>query len=88
MAYTSEFPPFYVTVDIVVFTIRADQLCALAVQRGSEPYQGRWALPGGFVDIDEDLVAAAARELVKERFLLQEDADRYIKAAKASDVLR
>ena len=66
VAYTSEFPPFYVTVDIVVFTIRDDQLCALAVQRGSEPFQGRWALPGGFVDIDEDLVAVAARELAEE----------------------
>jgi 8-oxo-dGTP diphosphatase len=44
---------FAVTVDLVVFTIRDDLLCALAVRRGIPPYRGRWALPGGFVQEDE-----------------------------------
>jgi len=55
-----------VTVDLVVFTIRDDQLCALAIRRGIPPYRGRWALPGGFVQEDEGLLDAAWRELIEE----------------------
>lgn len=60
------FPPFAVTVDLVALTIRDDRLCALVVRRGHEPFSGSWALPGGFVDLDEDLPDAAARELEEE----------------------
>ena len=66
MVYTSRYPFFYVTVDIVILTIREDALAALVVQRGEEPFAGRWALPGGFVDPDEDLLEAAVRELREE----------------------
>ncbi|WP_233604172.1 NUDIX domain-containing protein [Micromonospora sp. HM5-17] len=62
----AEYPPFAVTVDLVVLTVRADELCALLVRRGVPPYQDRWALPGGFVGIHEDLSDAAARELTEE----------------------
>ncbi|MBV9024848.1 MAG: NUDIX hydrolase [Streptomycetaceae bacterium] len=62
----SAHPPFAVTVDLVVLTVRRHALCALAVRRGEPPYQGRWALPGGFVRPDEDLMEAACRELVEE----------------------
>jgi 8-oxo-dGTP diphosphatase len=58
--------PFAVTVDLVVFTIRDDLLCALAVRRGAPPYRGRWALPGGFVQEHEGLLEAAWRELAEE----------------------
>jgi 8-oxo-dGTP diphosphatase len=57
---------FAVTVDLVVFTIRDDELCALTIRRGAVPYRGRWALPGGFVREDEGLVDAAQRELAEE----------------------
>lgn len=66
MAYTSQHPPFAVTVDIVLLTIRDDRLCALVVRRGSPPYEGRSALPGGFVGVDENLETAATRELAVE----------------------
>jgi 8-oxo-dGTP diphosphatase len=60
------YPPFAVTVDLVVLTIRDGQLCALVVRRGEEPFLGDWALPGGFVRPGEDLDEAAARELAEE----------------------
>ncbi|WP_422753920.1 NUDIX hydrolase [Micromonospora sp. WMMD708] len=62
----TDYPPFAVTVDLVVLTVRADALHLLLVRRGIPPDQGRWALPGGFVGIDEDLPDAAARELTEE----------------------
>jgi 8-oxo-dGTP diphosphatase len=57
---------FAVAVDLVLLTIRDAQLCVLAVRRGVAPYQGRWALPGGFVQEQEGLLAAAERELAEE----------------------
>ncbi|SER26073.1 8-oxo-dGTP diphosphatase [Lentzea xinjiangensis] len=61
-----DFPPFAVTVDLVVLTVRSDALCALLVRRGEAPFRGRWALPGGFVRIAESVDDAAARELAEE----------------------
>lgn len=61
-----QFPPFAVTVDLVVLTVREGALCALLIQRGEQPHLGRSALPGGFVRIDEDLDVAARRELFEE----------------------
>lgn len=62
----NEHPPFAVTVDLVALTVRDDALHVLLVTRGEEPFLGRLALPGGFVHINEDLPAAAARELAEE----------------------
>jgi 8-oxo-dGTP diphosphatase len=55
-----------VTVDIACFAEREGSARVLLIQRGRNPFAGRWALPGGFVDEHEALEAAAARELAEE----------------------
>ena len=62
----SEFPSFAVTVDIVVLTMAKGQLHVLLVQRGIDPFEGMWAIPGGFKRPDETLDEAAQRELNEE----------------------
>jgi len=66
MSYTYEYPHPAVTVDIAIFTIEDDDFKVLLIQRGIEPYEGSWALPGGFVGLDESLRRAAWRELKEE----------------------
>ena len=66
MPFTYEYPRPAVTVDITVFTVRNDELNVLLIKRAEKPFQGEWALPGGFVTEDEGLEAAAERELVEE----------------------
>ena len=61
-----DYPPFAVTVDLVVLTIHDGDLQVLLIERGEAPHQGAWALPGGFVREDENLDAAATRELMEE----------------------
>lgn len=59
-------PPFAVTVDLVVLSVRDARLVVLLVRRGEPPFRGRLALPGGFVRPGEGLNAAAVRELSEE----------------------
>jgi 8-oxo-dGTP diphosphatase len=66
MSKLSDYPQPSVTVDLVIFTIAEDDLKVLLIRRGQEPFKGKWALPGGFVEIDESLERAAARELQEE----------------------
>jgi 8-oxo-dGTP diphosphatase len=66
MSKLNDYPRPSVTVDLVIFTIAEDDLKVLLIRRGQEPFKGRWALPGGFVEIDESLERAAARELKEE----------------------
>lgn len=64
--YVYDYPRPMVTVDAVVFTLRDGHRELLLIQRKNPPYAGCWALPGGFVDMDESLECAVARELAEE----------------------
>ncbi len=55
-----------VTVDTVIFTLRQGELQVLLVRRKHWPYEGMWAIPGGFINMDESLEDAARRELAEE----------------------
>ncbi len=66
MSYTYEYPRPALTVDCVVFGLDEEDLKVLLIKRALEPFQGRWALPGGFVRMDESLEDAARRELQEE----------------------
>ena len=66
MSYTYKYPRPAVTVDLVIFTIADNDLKVLLIRRASEPFKDCWALPGGYVEIDESLEKAAARELEEE----------------------
>jgi 8-oxo-dGTP diphosphatase len=62
-----------VTVDVVVFTILDEQLKVLLIQRKGWPFEGMWAIPGGFVQMDESLETAAYRELAEETGVTSQD---------------
>lgn len=66
MAFTYEYPRPAVTADVVLFAVRDGELKVLLIRRGAEPFKGKWAFPGGFVEEDEDLDACARRELHEE----------------------
>ena len=64
--YQYPYPHPAVTTDIVIFSIRDRQLKLLLIKRGGAPFKGKWALPGGFVQLDESLDEGARRELQEE----------------------
>ena len=64
--YTYEWPRPMVTTDAVIFAVTAEATKLLLVKRGKDPYKGKWAIPGGFINIDEELEDSAARELQEE----------------------
>ncbi len=68
--YVYDWPRPMVTVDAAVFTFSCDRAKVLLINRGKEPFKGKWALPGGFVGMDEELEDAVVRELVEETGLV------------------
>ena len=66
MPYTYRYPRPSLTADCVVFGLDQKDLKVLLIERDREPFAGKWALPGGFVDEDETPEEAARRELAEE----------------------
>ncbi len=64
--YCYDYPRPAVTVDLAVFTLVGDEIQVLLIRRKKAPFAGCWALPGGFLDIDEPVADAALRELREE----------------------
>ena len=66
MPYTYEYARPALTVDCAVFGLDDEDLKVLLIQRDLDPYAGKWALPGGFVNVGESVNDAARRELTEE----------------------
>lgn len=72
MPYTYDYPMASTTTDLVILTLRAGRLHVLLIERGEEPFEGMWALPGGHINLHPDptkterAIAAAHRELEEE----------------------
>jgi len=64
--YVYDWPRPMVTVDAAVFAVTDAGVKLLLINRGHEPFKGQWAIPGGFIGIDEELDDAVARELAEE----------------------
>ncbi|WP_315368145.1 NUDIX hydrolase [Prevotella koreensis] len=64
--YTYKYPHPAVTADCIVFACQNEKTQVLLIKRGSEPCKDMWALPGGFMNIDESAEEAAIRELKEE----------------------
>lgn len=71
--YTYNYPKPSVTTDCIVLKSTSEQSKVLLIKRKHDPFIGKWALPGGFVEIDEDLMDGAIRELKEETGLRKID---------------
>jgi len=64
--YTYDYPRPSVTVDVAIFKPLGEEYLILLIKRAQAPFQGQYALPGGFIELDESLEEAAQRELFEE----------------------
>ncbi len=69
MPFTYEYPRPCVTVDIILLRNDGNGPEILLIERGNPPFEGLWAFPGGFINMDEDLETSARRELFEETSL-------------------
>lgn len=67
--YSYQYPRAALTVDAIVFVKEKDGIFVLLIKRGREPFKNKWALPGGFIEMDETLEQACIRELEEETLL-------------------
>ena len=66
MPFTYDYPRPSVTVDIIIFSKEKKETQVLLIQRKHEPFKDEWALPGGFIEMDETIEKSALRELEEE----------------------
>jgi 8-oxo-dGTP diphosphatase len=66
MTYTYKYPRVALTADIMIFRKKEANTQLLLIQRKYDPFKGMWALPGGFIEMEETLIQAAIRELKEE----------------------
>ena len=71
--YCYDYPRLMLTVDIALINKKSNEVFILLIKRANEPYKDLWALPGGFVDMDETLIDAAKRELFEETGIAETD---------------
>lgn len=64
--YSYKYPRVALTTDAIVFVTENNSTFVLLIKRGREPFKNRWALPGGFIEMDETLETACKRELEEE----------------------
>ena len=64
--YTYKYPRAAITTDAIVFFKEGNEKFVLLIERGHEPFKNKWALPGGFIEMDETLEEACKRELFEE----------------------
>jgi 8-oxo-dGTP diphosphatase len=77
-SYTYEYPRPAVTVDLAVFVLDGSTIRVLMIRRKKDPFAGKWAFPGGFVEIEEPFEAAARRELKEETGLVPTGAVEFV----------
>lgn len=64
--YSYQYPRAALTVDAIVYVTEPESIWVLLIKRGKDPFKDKWALPGGFIDMDETLEEACKRELFEE----------------------
>jgi 8-oxo-dGTP diphosphatase len=64
--YTYQYPRAAITVDAIVYVTESETTWILLIERRKDPFKNKWALPGGFIDMDETLEEACKRELFEE----------------------
>ena len=77
MPFTYDYPRAAVTVDALIFNTFGNKTTVLLIKRKNYPFEGLWAIPGGFMDMDETLIEAAHRELEEETGLSGVDLEQF-----------
>lgn len=75
--YSYKYPRPALTVDAIIYAKEKESIFVLLIQRGNEPFKNKWALPGGFVNMDELLETACRRELQEETGLKVDKMDQF-----------
>jgi 8-oxo-dGTP diphosphatase len=77
MSYTYTYPRPAITVDIIITRLHRNQKQILLIRRKNQPFRNKWALPGGFLNMDERLKDAALRELSEETGLIIQQLEQF-----------